>query len=182
LCNQNSTRAKNCGSKARLGVVALLVCLSLPATGLKADETSPEPGNSSGWKIHEWKLQTSIYTKHWDPDPAHVNHQKLLGLEAVCENDWLFGAAFFDNSFGQSSQFVYFGKSWRLFDSRFWYVKLMGGLLHGYEEPYEDKIPLNGLGIAPAILPSLGFRYKRVFVETNIAGTAAMTITAGIAF
>ncbi len=74
------------------------------------------------------------------------------------------------------------GKSWALFSSRFWYFKLTGGLLHGYKEPYEDKIPLNDLGIAPAILPALGFKYKMFLIEANLAGTAAMTITAGIAF
>jgi len=158
---------------------ALLACLLLPLSVLQAEETDD---GSSRWSIGEWKLQTSVYTRHFDPRPEHVNHQKLIGLEAVCRNDWLFGAALFDNSFGQSSQFVYFGKEWWLFGSEFWYAKLMGGLLHGYEKPYEDKIPFNGWGVAPAILPALGLRYRRVFLEANLAGTAAVTVTAGIAF
>jgi hypothetical protein len=174
-------RAVRC-SGARLFLILGAFCVGLSVHATRAEAADPAPDQAGGWTVREWKLQTSIYTRHWDPDPAHVNHQKLLGLEAVCANRWLFGAAAFDNSFGQSSQFVYVGRSWPLFDSRFWYVKLMGGLLHGYEKPYEDKIPLNGLGVAPAILPSLGLRYKRVFVETNLAGTAAVTVTAGIAF
>ncbi|MCP4047628.1 MAG: hypothetical protein GY732_16775, partial [Gammaproteobacteria bacterium] len=59
---------------------------------------------------------------------------------------------------------------------------LSGGLLHGYKEPYEDKIPLNDLGIAPAIVPAFGFRYKRVFTQIQILGTAAVTVTAGFSF
>jgi hypothetical protein len=149
---------------------------------IEASDTSEKAGVSSGWKIHEWKLQTSLYTRHFKPDPRHDNHQKLIDLEVVFQNSWLFGAASFDNSFGQSTQFIYAGKSWPLFGSDFWYFKLVGGLLHGYKEPYKDKIPLNGLGIAPAILPALGFRYRKVFVETNLAGIAAVTVTAGIAF
>jgi hypothetical protein len=58
----------------------------------------------------------------------------------------------------------------------------VGGLLHGYKEPYEDKIPFNGLGVAPAILPSFGFRYKYIMLEAQIAGTAAITITGGLRF
>ena len=51
-----------------------------------------------------------------------------------------------------------------------WYFKLTGGLLHGYKEPYDDKIPLNDLGVAPAILPTLGFQYKFFVAEANLAG------------
>lgn len=160
-----------------LAVYLLLFCSLLAADEPDADETASSP-----WKVKDWKVQTSLYTLHYDSDPDHVNNQKLIGLEAVCENNWLFGAAFFDNSFGQNTQFVYFGKSWQLFGSNYWYLKLVGGLLHGYKDPYEDKIPLNGLGVAPAILPSLGFRYKRVLLEANFAGTAALTITGGIVF
>ena len=58
----------------------------------------------------------------------------------------------------------------------------MGGLLHGYKEPYEDKIPFNGLGVAPAIVPALGLRYKRVYTEVNLAGAAAVTVNVGFSF
>jgi len=54
--------------------------------------------------------------------------------------------------------------------------------LHGYKEPYDDKIPLNQLGVAPAIVPTLGFQYKFFVAEANLGGLAALTITAGIAF
>ena len=173
-----------CTNRSLFLLLAVLISGLLVSFPAVHAEESPqdETGAAGSWRIHEWKLQTSLYTRHFDSDPDHVNHQKLIGIEAVCENDWLFGAAFFNNSFGQSTQLVYAGKSWPLFASKFWYVKLMGGLVHGYEKPYEDKIPLNGLGTAPVILPSLGFRYKRVFIETNIAGTAAVTITGGLAF
>ena len=113
-------------------------------------------------------MQTSVYTKHFDPEPDHVNDQNLIGVEALFQNQWLAGLAVFDNSFGQPSQFLYMGRSWQLFGSDYWHVKLMGGLLHGYKEPYEDKIPLNGLGVAPAIVPALGFRYKWFIAEANL--------------
>jgi hypothetical protein len=156
-----------------------LLLFSLPVF---ADEADSETEEGKGWKISGWNIQTSFYTKHWDEDPDHTNNQKLIGPELVFENDYLVGLAIFDNSFGQPSQFIYIGKTWPLFRSKYFYFKLVGGLLHGYKEPHEDKIPLNGLGVAPAILPSFGIRYKWFMVEAQIAGTAALTITGGLRF
>jgi hypothetical protein len=139
-------------------------------------------GHANAMEIEEWRFQTSLYTKHWSPDPDHVNNQKLLNIEFETTNKWIYGFAWFDNSFGQPSQYLYAGYSWRLFKTDWAYFKVTGGFLHGYKDPYEDKIPLNGLGVAPAIVPSFGLKYKRVFTELQILGTAAITWTAGFNF
>lgn len=138
--------------------------------------------SEDGWVLSEWSVHFSIYTKHFDPEPDHNNDQNLVGIEALFENDWFVGAAVFDNSYNQDSQFLFVGKVWPIARSPFWYFKLRAGLLHGYKEPYQDKIPLNGLGIAPAIIPAVGINYRRVFLEANFAGTAAVTIHAGFRF
>jgi hypothetical protein len=139
-------------------------------------------GNVNAMEIAEWRFQTSIYTHHWSSDPDHVSNSKLLDIEFETTKKWIYGFAYFDNSFGQSSQYLYAGYSWRLFKTDWAYFKLTGGLLHGYKEPYDDKIPMNGLGVAPAIVPSFGLRYKRVFTEMQILGTAALTWTVGFNF
>ena len=138
--------------------------------------------NASALEIKEWRFRTSLYTKHWDPEPDHVNNSKLINLEFETKNKWFYGFAWFDNSFGQDSQYLYAGYSWQLFNRDWAYFSLSGGLLHGYKEPYEDKIPLNDLGVAPAIIPTFGFKYKRVFTEVQILGAAAITVTAGFSF
>lgn len=162
-------------------IIALLIgCLMFGQTAFGQEDGQAEAGD--GWNIKSWNIQTSVYTRHFDPEPEHNNDQNLIGIELVFENDWLAGVAVFDNSFGQKSQYVFMGKHWQILKSPYWYFKLTGGLLHGYKEPYEDKIPLNGLGIAPAIVPALGFRYKRVFSELNLAGTSAITVTVGFSF
>jgi hypothetical protein len=138
--------------------------------------------NAGAMEIKEWRFQTSIYTYHWSHDPEHVSNSKLLDIEFEATNRWIFGFAYFDNSFGQPSQYLYAGYSWPLFKTDWTYFKLTGGFLHGYKDPYEDKIPLNGLGVAPAIVPSFGLRYKRVFTEMQILGTAALTWTVGFNF
>ena len=139
-------------------------------------------GNASAMEIAEWRFQTSLYTKHWSPDPEHVNTSQLLNLEFETTTRWIYGFAYFDNSFGQPSQYLYAGYSWPLFHRDWAYFKLTGGFLHGYKEPHENKIPLNGLGVAPAIVPTFGLRYKRVFTELQILGTSAITVTAGFSF
>jgi len=164
-----------------LGLAIILILLASPCLAQEqVDEKSSV--QSSGWSIDRWYIFTSLYTKHFEPDPDHVNHQKLLGIEAQMTNNWLFGFASFDNSFGQRSEYLYAGYQWALFHSKFWHFKLTGGLLYGYKEPHEDKIPLNGLGVAPAIVPTLGFRYKFFVTEVNLLGNAAVTVTAGISF
>lgn len=163
------------------GLAIIMALLATPCFAQEqADGTTPR--QESDWNIDRWYVFTSVYTKHFDSDPDHVNNQKLIGLELQMTNNWLFGFATFDNSFGQQSEYLYAGYKWSLFHSQHWYFKITGGLLHGYKEPYEDKIPLNGLGVAPAILPTLGLRYKFFVAEVSIAGIAAAHVTAGFSF
>jgi len=162
---------------------ALLLCLSLCLGGPAwAEPSATEQGSETqGW-ITGWNLQFSLYTRHWDPSPEHNNHQHMVSLEARSHDNWLAGLSVFDNSYYQPTQLLYVGRTWPLLNSSHWYFKLIGGLIHGYKEPYEDKIPLNGLGIAPAILPSLGYRRGHFMAEAHLAGVAAMTLTAGVRF
>ena len=113
-----------------------------------------DAGNANAMEIAEWRFQTSLYTIHWDPDPEHVDYSKLINFEFETTTRWIYGFAYFDNSFGQPSQYLYAGYSWPLFGKDWTYFKLTGGLLHGYKEPYDEKIPLNQLGVAPAIVPT----------------------------
>ena len=155
--HRNSPEWRRSARFRRLAACLIAVlCLVSPERQLAAQEEQEQRAADSGWAIHHWNVRFSFYTKHFDPDPDHVNNQQLIGSEVEFANDYLAGLALFDNSFGQSSQFLYFGKQWSLTASDNWYFKLVGGLLNGYDEPYEDKIPFNGLGVAPAILGERG--------------------------
>ena len=135
-----------------------------------------------GSEIEKRYVYSALYTKHYDPDPDHVDDRNMLGFEFQMRNSNLWGLAMFDNSFGQESQYLYVGRTYRAFQSDNWYYKLTGGLLHGYREPHDDKIPMNDLGVAPAIIPAIGFRHKSYFAEFSQLGLAAGMITAGISF
>ena len=138
--------------------------------------------SSFAMEIKEWHFSTSLYTKHWSEDEDHVNNSKLIDFEFVTTKKWIYGFAWFDNSFGQPSQYAYAGYYWDIFNTDWAYVKVTAGLLHGYKDEYQDKIPFNSLGVAPAIVPAIGVRYKRVFSELQILGGAAITVTAGFTF
>jgi len=145
------------------------------ATGTSAWD-APEP-----WRTDRFFLQTSVYTRHFNYDPAHENDQKLILGEWNVTERWLVGAAVFDNSFGQASQYVYGGFRFRPFESvQPLYLKLSAGLVHGYRGEYQDKIPFNDSGIAPVIIPSVGYCWNRFCSEVVIFGTAGLLVTFGV--
>jgi len=142
---------------------------------------APEP-----WRTDRFYFQTSLATVHFNPDDDHTNNQKLIYGEWRLQERWLegqvlVGAAAFDNSFGQPSQFVFGGLLWRPFDSLpEAYLKVAAGVLHGYKDEFQDKIPFNNSGFAPAIVPSVGYCYHRVCSEMVIFGTAGLMWTLGV--
>ncbi len=136
---------------------------------------APEP-----WQTDRFYLETSLYTTHFHYDPAHDDHQHLILGEWNITEQWLVGASTFDNSFGQASEYVYGGYRFRPFESlQPLYFKFSAGLVHGYTGQYQHKIPLNNSGIAPVIVPSVGYCLNRFCSELVIFGTAGALITFG---
>ncbi|RUR34933.1 hypothetical protein ELY33_00050 [Vreelandella andesensis] len=130
-------------------------------------------------------VQTSLLTRHFDPDPDHINQQQLASIELHNPDRWLTGAAWFKNSFDQPTWYFYVGREfplWQFSEGVKIRAKLTGGLLRGYKGEYRDKIPLNHFEIAPALLPSIGVQWGRVESDLIIFGTAGMMVTAGLRF
>ncbi|MFI2819857.1 hypothetical protein [Vreelandella piezotolerans] len=150
--------------------------------------------SASAFSLSDWPptltldhtlVQTSLLTRHFEPDPEHTNQQNLVSIELHNPERWLAGAAWFKNSFDQPTWYFYAGREfplWQLTDEISVRAKLTGGLLRGYKDEYRDKIPLNHLGIAPALLPSIGVQWGRVESDLIVFGTAGVMITAGIRF
>ena len=137
---------------------------------------TPEP-----WRTDRFYLATSLYTRHFNYDPAHDNHQDMILGEWNITEQWIVGAAMFDNSFGQPSQYVYGGYRFRPFESlQPLYIKLSAGLVHGYTGQYQSKIPFNNSGVAPVILPSVGYCFNRFCSEVVLFGAAGALVTFGV--
>jgi len=105
----------------------------------------------------KWDLTLSPYTHHWSYSPEHK--QVMLGaLDSHVSGGRFCGMALFTNSFGQGSTYVYVGQQWDgIWGNPQLFTKVSAGLLYGYRGAYKDKIPFNQAGIAPAIIPSLGY-------------------------
>ena len=149
----------------------------------------------------ELLLQTSVWTKHFNPEPDHNNHQKMINHEYYFNDEvkfilnpeqaswrddvrWLVGGATFKNSYDQQSTYVYGGGryDYALGANAKAYAKLTAGLLYGYRGEYKDKIPLNDLGVAPVILPAFGVQHRRVNLEVVPFAAAGVMVNAGFYF
>jgi hypothetical protein len=152
-----------------------------PPPAAKSVWDAPEP-----WRTDRFYVQTSVATVHFNADEDHVNNQKLIYGEWRLNERWLegqvlVGAAFFDNSFGQPSQFVFGGLLWRPIEkAQEFYIKVAAGVIHGYTDEFQNKIPMNSSGFAPGIVPAVGYCINRFCGEMILFGTAGMLWTVGM--
>jgi hypothetical protein len=142
---------------------------------------APEP-----WRTDRWYFQFAYYTIHFHYD---ADHQQSYLFDAEYHfketwlgGQWIAGMALFQNSFGQFSQYLFGGLVWRPIESEQpFYVKLTAGPLHGYSGQYQNKIPYNSSGVAPAIIPGVGYCVmKRYCGEFVLLGTNAALLTIGM--
>ena len=68
--------------------------------------------SSHAFETSHHRLQISVFTKHLEPKPYRVNQQNLVNVEWWLSDGRHAGVAFFDNSFGQFSQYLYVGKTY----------------------------------------------------------------------
>jgi len=125
-----------------------------------------------------WRIEASAYTHHFSYNEDH-KYVWAIGLEREAKDQSLYGLTVFSNSFGQPSAYAYYGRVyrnlWGLSESL--YFKLTGGLLYGYKEPYEHKVPFNYHGFSPAIIPGFGWRLDQDWsVQMNFLGNAAVML------
>ncbi len=120
----------------------------------------------------QYALLVSPITQHFHPSPEH-KHVWLVGVEREREDHSLAGAAFFSNSFGQHSAYLFpWGQTYHdLLGQEQLYLKWTAGLLYGYRKPYEDKVPFNINGFSPAIIPAVGWQFANQYtVQLNFLG------------
>jgi hypothetical protein len=121
------------------------------------------------------RLQMSPYAYHFSGSSEH-RHVWMVGLEAQ-HAGIIHGATYFKNSFGQDSAYIY---PWgEVYDNAFGverlFVKWSVGVLYGYKHPYENKIPFNHHGYAPAIVPAIGYTLGSGFsTQLNLLGAAGL--------
>jgi hypothetical protein len=146
----------------------------VPALGAGTTERAPAPSGDI------LMIQAAPDVIHFSPDPEHAKYSWLVGAEWQRPSHWLVGYSYFNNSFDQRCHYLYAGRWWPLGETDTgWYVKLTAGLIAGYREPFENKIPFNHNGVAPGIIPGLGYKVDRFNVQVNLLGSAGLMVTVG---
>lgn len=149
-----------------------------PAQGLASGEP---PSALSGWMFgyapFDWHFSDAKKEHDFEPDEQKHAYVWLLQAEKQLDDRHVAGFAYFRNSFGQPSQYAYYGWRFRPFDSMpGLFVKLTGGVIHGYKYPYNKKIPFNnrhGWGITA--IPALGYDFTPNWGgQINVLGNAGL--------
>ena len=139
----------------------------------------------------ELRLSYAPKAIHVTNDPDYVDWNHIVALEWVMPRHAFWGAdrlhlgvSLFDNSYGQFSQSVYAGLEWDWRDAlggRL-FLSLSLGLVNGYEEPWEDKLPLNkALGVGLTLVPALGWQRGPLGFAASWVGSA-FTLRASFSF
>lgn len=125
-------------------------------------------------KVLSW--QFSPLTYHFTQDDEH-KPVVMVGVEREYPNAKLDGLTLFTNSFGQPTVYVYpWGGVYHAIGGiEHLSFKWTAGLLYGYREPYENKVPLNFKGFSPALIPALAYEFKPGWSgQVNFLGTAGL--------
>jgi hypothetical protein len=124
-----------------------------------------------------WRLTVAPVSTHFRYSEEHQNAW-AIGVERQRPDDWLGGAAFFSNSFGQPSGYVYVGKRFPgLFDQAPLFAQATAGLMYGYVGKFESKVPLNYNGFSPGAVVSLGWQFNAQFATTvHLLGDAGLML------
>ncbi len=119
---------------------------------------------------------------HFTHDDEYVDWNHIVSAEWLTPRHTVWGAdrsmlglTLFNNSYGQFSQAVHMGQEWdwTQFAGGDVFLALSVGLVHGYKEPYEDKLPLNNaLGVGLTVVPSIGWQRKGLGFAASLAGSA----------
>jgi len=122
-------------------------------------------------------IMYSPYTHHYSKSAEH-RYVWMVGVERERGDGRLSGITYFSNSFGQPSAYIFpWGQSYRNIGGiPGLFAKWSGGLLYGYVEPYENKVPLNVNGFSPAIIPSIGYEKQGYSAQLNLLGTAGLML------
>jgi len=139
-----------------------------PCPEVLSQEGAPPPTS-------RWDLTLSPYTHHWTPSNEHKN-VVLVALDSRTPGNGFCGLAAFSNSFGQPSLYAYAGQRWDgLLGMPKLFTKVSFGFIYGYKGPYKNEIGFNQLGIAPVIIPSLGYDITpKHSAQVFLLGTAGL--------
>ena len=163
------------------GLIVNTAALAQTSNSPPAADNAGTPSALSGWMFgyapFDWHFSDARKENDFEPDEQKHAYVWLIQAEKELDERHIAGFAYFKNSFGQPSQYAYYGWRFRPFDSApGLFIKLTGGIIHGYKFPFNKKIPLNnkhGWGITA--IPALGYDFNRNWgAQVNVLGNAGV--------
>ena len=124
-----------------------------------------------------WRALVSPFSLHFRYNPKH-EYVWAVGMERQRDDQWLAGASYFSNSFGQPSAYLYVGKRHpALFGQPQLFGQWSAGMLYGYRGEFQNKVPLNFNGFSPGALVSLGWQFNlKTSATLHLLGDAGMMV------
>ena len=154
----------------------LLIHLSAPVSGVFAAEDSGNFFFSEKDRIY---FQLATYA-HFSSSDEHQGPALYFGAEVQKPSQRLYGLGLFNNSFGQFSQYLYFGKQYNLPRvHQNLHFKLTAGIVHGYKEEHRDDLPITFGDFAPFITPSIGLHDDHWSADLVLLGIRAVMVNIG---
>ncbi len=157
--------------------------------GVSANNTAPAgPGlivrswrSATDWQAwqdsRQWRFVVSPFSHHFRRSDEH-RYVWAIGMEKQRADDWIAGASFFSNSFGQPSSYTYVGKRFpQLWGQPQLFGQVSAGLMYGYRGKFQNKVPLNYKGFSPGALVSMGWQFTpRTGITAHLLGDAGMML------
>jgi hypothetical protein len=168
--------------RAAMAIVALICFFWLPTANAQNNslydwQPCPDSMAAKGGKepTRKWDLTVSPYVHHWNANPEH-KRVNLFAIDSHMRGGRFCGLAIFTNSFGQPSAYAYIGRQWdNVFGNPKLFSKVSAGLIYGYKDKHQDKLAFNDLGVAPVIIPSLGYAMTpEDSAQVFVLGTAGL--------
>jgi hypothetical protein len=128
-------------------------------------------------------LMFGPYAHHFTYDVEHKD-VIMVGLEREHADAKLDGIVLFTNSFGQPTVYLYpwGGVYHALGGIKGLSFKWTAGLMYGYVDPYQDKVPFNYKGFSPAIVPALAYEFSPGWsAQVDLLGTAGLMFQLNVA-
>lgn len=151
-------------------IITGLIVAHLAGSALAQQNEAPDAGQGN-----VLRLQFSLYTHHYTFDAEHKD-VVMIGVEREYPNAKLDGITLFRNSFGQESIYIYpWGGVYRSIGGfRPLSFKWTAGLIYGYVDSFQNKVPLNYKGFSPGLIFGLAYEFKPGWsVQVNLLGVAA---------
>jgi hypothetical protein len=151
-------------------IISIVIVGCFAGNTLAQENAPPDAGHAAVY------LQLSPFTYHYTYDSAHSD-VVMIGMEREYPDAKLEGITLFSNSFGQPCIYIFpWGHVYHSIGGiKPLSFKWSAGLLYGYKDPYENKVPLNYKGFSPGLVPALAYEFKAGWsAQLTFLGNAAL--------